>query len=254
MSLSIPRPLKWPRHEPKPRSPAPRRACAGEAQQRTPEAAVRNQGRQPEGLRRRRFRGAGGRGRGQDRTRESRGRTAQPRLHPGRGADYRHRQPRAAFGRELRVRAGRAAHHGIADRSYLRYCSASPTKTASGSPARSTRTPGSAPRRTIRGDGEARRRQRIQRGRQAQLHGRARLRQHEHQRSARRAAQSRGLPAPRPVRSRYLERRGAARCDPRAQRAVLEGPKGKFVYVVNAESKAEPRRSSLATGTAKPGS
>jgi membrane fusion protein (multidrug efflux system) len=25
------------------------------------------------------------------------------------------------------------------------------------------------------------------------------------------------------------------------QRAVLEGPKGKFVYVVNAESKAEPR-------------
>ena len=25
------------------------------------------------------------------------------------------------------------------------------------------------------------------------------------------------------------------------QRAVLEGPKGKFVYVVNAESKAEPK-------------
>src|SRR5712672_3158813 len=50
---------------------------AGEAQRRAPEAAVRNQGRQPKGLRRRRFGGAGGRGRGEDRARQSRGCKAQ---------------------------------------------------------------------------------------------------------------------------------------------------------------------------------
>jgi len=199
--------------------------------------------RQPEGLRRCGFGGAGG----EAEVKTARANLADARLnlgYPGSRRRLRASPAARSAPKELRLRSGRPADDGIADRSDLLLFSVS-TRNASGLPARPTRGAHAA-RRAVRvtvklADGSVY----SETGSPTSPTCAS---------PAARAPAKRApscpiprLPAPRPVRARCLK--GAERLvrswcrSARARRS-----KGKFVYVVNAESKAEPRRSSLATG------
>jgi len=145
-SLSIRRPLKWPLHEPKPRSPAPRRSSPRQSATAHASSLCSNQGREPEGFRRRGFGGAGGRGRGEDRACQP-GRThASTSATPG----SRRRLPASPAARSAprgtTSPVRRSADDGIADRSDLRSVQRLRRGARQARPRSRLGTPGPAPR------------------------------------------------------------------------------------------------------------
>ena len=220
-------------------------ACADHAHRESPEAAVRGERGEPERIRRRGVGRADGARRPQGRAGAPRRGRAQPRLHQGRGTGLRRRGPLAGERGHAGLRTRHAADHGDAGRpdlGELRHR----RQRADAVAQRSGRGPAAAAAaRGVHDRSQARGRQRLPAQGQAPLLRRAGL-GNTGTVEARPSCPTPTACSARPVRARAPERRDAAERDPVPQRAVLEGPQGKFVYVA---AEARPRRGRCRSAT-----